>query len=95
MTYYVSAIASWQDGKPVFQTVSELDGMIIAWDSDDFASLLAVAQSGFPVFVADEVNDLPKIARAVKQMGPRMCLIEKGFFADNFANDRTIKTIGG
>ena len=90
--FYVSAIAYFENGQPVFDTLSDLDGMIVAWQEDIFHSLLAVGQTGYPVFVADEPSDLPRIARQVVEIGPRLCLLEKDFFCSHFQSN--VKLVG-
>ena len=88
MTEYVSSIVFIDNDKPVFETTSELDGKIVAWDEDTFACLLSVGQQKEVVFVADEAQDLMRIGKAMlNQNRPRLCLIERKFFESHFDSE--------
>lgn len=82
MTFYVSTIAFLENGKPVFESLSELDGKIMAWDEAVFASLLAIGQKGDVVWVADEPGDLSRIGESLTS--PSICLMEMKFFEEMF-----------
>jgi hypothetical protein len=76
------------EGKPVFESLSELDGKIIAWDEKVFSSLMVVGQHGRLVFVASSPEDLVRIGSQISETGPAMCLIERRFFEAHF-NEKT------
>ena len=84
MTHYISSIAYIDDGKPVFESLSELDGKLMAWDEKLFSSLMAVGQQGRHVFVATEPDDMRRIAVQIPEVGPSMCIMERRFFEAHF-----------
>lgn len=90
MAHYISSMAKIENGRPVFESLSELDGKIIAWDEKCFSSLMMVGQQGKVVFVAESPEDLINIGHQVADVGPSMCLIERRFFEANFKQKTTI-----
>ena len=84
MAHYISSLAFIEDGKPIFESLSELDGKIMAWDEKLFSSLLSVGQHGRHVFVANEPADLRRIGAHLPSVGPSICIMERRFFEAHF-----------
>jgi len=84
MAHYISTLAYMEERTPVFESISELDGRLIAWDEKVFSSLLGVAQRGKHVFIANCPDDLSVIGRQIIDVGPSVCLFERRFFESHF-----------
>jgi hypothetical protein len=84
MAHYISTVGYIEEGRPVFESVSEINGSIVAWDDKVFGSLMSVAQHGNTVFVASCPQDLVGIGRQLPRLGRAMCLFERRFFESHF-----------